>query len=98
MVVKPSINFLTASSDALLVTGTQTIVNSLTSNPDYPTPTPTLATVTTALNAFTVAIADAATGGKEQTAIKIAKRAELVSLLRQLASYVGVNCGGDMAK
>ena len=74
MVVKPSINFLTASSDALLVTGAQTIVNSLTSNPDYPTPTPTLATVTTALNAFTVAIADAATGGKEQTAIKIAKR------------------------
>src|SRR5438045_2351027 len=98
MVVKPSINFLTASSDALLVTGAQTVVNSLTSNPDYPTPTPTLATVTTALNAFTVAIADAATGGKEQTAIKIAKRAELVSLLRQLASYVGVNCGGDMAK
>src|SRR5436305_7375855 len=98
MVVKPSINFLTASSDALLVTGTQTIVNSLTNNPDYPTPTPTLGTVTTALNAFTVAIADAAEGGKEETAIKNAKRAELVSLLRQLASYVGVTCGGDMAK
>jgi hypothetical protein len=98
MVVKPSIGFLSVSTDALLVTGTQTIVNSLTNNPDYPTPTPTLVTVTAALNAFMVAIADAAAGGKEQTAIKIAKRAELVSLLRQLASYVGVTCGGDMAK
>lgn len=98
MIVKPSIGFLTADSDALIVTGTETIVNSLTSNPDYPTPTPTLATVTTALNAFTVAIANAADGGKEFTAIKNAKRAELTSLLRQLASYVGVTCGGDMAK
>jgi hypothetical protein len=98
MVVKPSIGFLSASSDALLVTGTQTIVTAMTSNTDYPTPTPTLATVTTALTAFTVAIANAAGGGKEETAIKNAKRAELVSLLRQLASYVGVTCGGDMAK
>ena len=98
MIVKPAIGFLTISSDALLVTGAQTVVTAMTNNPDYPTPTPTLATVTTALNAFIVAVANAAEGGKEQTAIKIAKRAELVSLLRQLASYVGVTCGGDMAK
>ena len=98
MVVKPAIAFLTSSSDALLLTGSNTIVNSLTGNPDYPTPTPTLPTVTTAISAFTTAIADAAGGGKEQTAIKNAKRAELVSLLRQLASYVGVTCGGDLAK
>ena len=98
MVVKPAIGFLTVSSDALLVTGAQTIVTAMTTNPDYPTPTPTLATVTTALNAFIVAIANAADGGKEETAIKNAKRAELTSLLRQLASYVGVTCGNDMAK
>ena len=98
MIVKPAIGFLSSSSDALLVTGAQTIVTALTTNPDYPTPTPTLATVITALNDFTVAIANAANGGKEETAIKNAKRAELTSLLRQLASYVGVTCGGDMAK
>ena len=98
MIVKPAIGFLSSSSDALLVTGAQTIVNSLTTNQDYPKPTPTLPTVTTALNDFTVAIANAAGGGKEETAIKNAKRAELTSLLRQLASYVGATCGGDMAK
>jgi hypothetical protein len=98
MITKPSIGFLNSTSDALLVTGTETIVNSMTSNPDYATPVPALATVTTALNAFTVAVSNAAGGGKEFTAIKNAKRAELTSLLRQLASYVGVTCGGDMAK
>lgn len=98
MVVKPAIGFLSSTSDALIVTGTHTIVDALTNNPDYTTPTPTLVTVTTALNAFVAAIAAAANGGKEETAIKNAKRAELVSLLRQLASYVGVTCGGDMAK
>lgn len=98
MVIKPAIGFLTSSSDALLVTGAQTIVTAMTKSPDYPSPTPTLATVTTALNDFTVAIANAAKGSKEETAIKNAKRAELVSLLRQLASYVGVTCGDDMAK
>lgn len=98
MITKPAIGFLNSTSDALLVTGTETIVNSMTSNPDYVTPVPALATVTTALNAFTVALSNAADGGKEMTAIKNAKRAELVSLLRQLASYVGVTCGSDMAK
>ncbi len=98
MIVKPAISFLISDSDALIVTGTQTIVNSMTSNPDFPTPTPTLPTVSTALTAFTVALSNAAGGGKEFTAIKNAKRAELTSLLRQLASYVGVTCGGDMAK
>lgn len=98
MIVKPAIGFLSSSSDALLLTGAQTIVNSLTDNTDYPTPTPTLTTVTTAIAAFTTAIANAANGGKEETAIKNAKRAELVSLMRQLASYVGVTCGDDLAK
>jgi hypothetical protein len=98
MVIKPSIGFLNTANDALLVTDTETIVKSLTGNTDYPTPLPALAVITTALNAFVTAIADAADGGKEFTAIKVAKRAELVSLLRQLASYVSVTCGGDMAK
>jgi hypothetical protein len=98
MTVKPAIGFLSASSDKLLAAAAQKIVTDLTTNPDYPTPTPTLPTVTTALNDFTVAIANATGGGKEETAIKNAKRAELTSLLRQLASYVGVTCGGDLAK
>ena len=76
----------------------QSAISGLTGNPSFATPSPTLASTTTALSAFTVALADAANGGTELTSIKNAKRAELVSLMRQLASYVTVTCNGDMTK
>jgi hypothetical protein len=76
----------------------QGALTGLTDNANFATPAPTLATVTTALSAFTVALADAVNGGKQMTAIKNAKRAELVSLMRQLASYVTVTANGDMTK
>ena len=98
MITKPSIGFVTRDTDAVLLKNTETIVTSMTNNADYPTPAPALTVVTTAANAFSVALAEAADGGKEKTAIKNAKRAELVSLLRQLANYVAVACGDDMAK
>ena len=97
MVVKPAIGFVSTDSDALLVTDAQTIVIALTNNPSYPTPSPTLASITTAINDFATAIANAANGGKELTAIKNAKREALCALLRQLASYVHVACGGVLA-
>jgi hypothetical protein len=98
MVVKPSINFVTTDSDARLVTSAETIVTSMTNNADYPTPSPALAVVKAAVDAFTVAIANAVNGGTDLTAIKNAKRNELVALLRQLALYVSSACNGDMAK
>jgi hypothetical protein len=97
MIVKPSIGFLRTVSDARLVTDAETIVNSMTNNSSYPTPSPALAEITTAINDFTVAIANAANGGTDLTAIKNAKRAALAALLRELASYVTVACKGNMA-
>lgn len=96
MIVKPSITFLTADSDALLVTDTGSVVKGMTGNPNYLTPSPTLALVTTALNDFTTGLANAAGGGITLTAIKNDKRAALVVLLRELASYVQVACKGDL--
>ena len=96
MVVKPSISFLTSDSDALLVTDTHTILTGMTGNPSYPTPNPPLAAVTTGLNEFTTALANAADGGITLTAIKNDKRAALVALLRDLATYVQVACNGDL--
>jgi hypothetical protein len=96
-IVKPAIGFLTADSDAQLATNTDTIITAMTGNPKYATPSPTLAVITTARNEFTTAIANAADGGKELTAIKNAKRAALCALLRELASYVAVACKGDLA-
>lgn len=85
-------------SDAELAQNVDTIVFALTNNLNFPTPTPTLKVINTALADFRVAMAEAAKGGKEATAIKNAQRAALISLLRALASYLTVTSGGDMAK
>jgi hypothetical protein len=97
MITKPSISFLRNDTDAKLITDSRGIVADMTDNPHYPTPTPTLAVVTTAINDFETAVTNAEDGGKTLTAIKREKRAALEQLMRQLASYVQVACNGDMA-
>ena len=96
MLVKPAIGFVSSDSDAQLVTDTANIIVSMTNNANYPSPTPTLAPITTAKNDFAQAIANAADGGKELTLIKNEKRAALAALLRELAAYVSVACKGSM--
>ena len=97
MIVKPSIGFVLLDNDAQLITDSQTIVTSMTANAAYPTPAPTLATVTAAIADFSTALSNAADGGVTLTAIKNAKRAVLAGILRHLASYVHVTCNGNMA-
>jgi hypothetical protein len=96
MIIKPSISFLTNDSDPLLITDTQTILTSMTGNASFPAPDPALADVTTALNNFITALANAADGGVTLTATKNDMRATLVALLRDLANYVQVACNGDL--
>jgi len=96
MIVKPSISFLTTDSDPMLLTDAQTITTSLTGNPAFTTPNPPLSDVTAAKDEFAMALANAANGGIELTAIKNDKRAVLVALLRNLATYVQVACNGDL--
>jgi hypothetical protein len=96
MIIKPSISFLTNDSDPLLITDTQTILTSMTGNASFPAPDPALADVTTALNNFITALANAADGGVTLTATKNDMRAALVALLRDLANYVQVACNGDL--
>jgi hypothetical protein len=98
MIVKTAIGFLRLDSDDELVGKVQSAITGLTGNPDFPTPSPTLAAVTSALSAFTVALANAVNHGKEEISMKNGKRAELVSLMRQLASYVTITADGDMTK
>lgn len=97
MVIKPSISFLTEDSDAELLTRVTTITRALDGNAHYPTPAPTLAVVNAALADFTTAVAEAAGGGAALTAVKNEKRAALVALVRELASYVQVAAKGDIA-
>jgi hypothetical protein len=97
MIVKPYISFLNYDSDGELVVDVGAIIAAMTGNNYYPNPAPTLAAVTAALNEFTAAKADAADGGATLTAIKNAKRAALVSLIRALALYVQGACNGNFA-
>lgn len=97
MVVKTAIKFLNDATDPQLIVEVESGLSGMANNPRFPTPTPTLALVTTGLGSFRTALAEAAGGGKELTAIKNARREELVSLMRQLASYVTTASNGDLA-
>ena len=81
MNVKPAIGFLTKDGEAPFTDKVTTLLEWMTNNAKYPTPTPALTVVQTAFDAYKVATADAAQGGKENTTIRNARRAELVSLL-----------------
>jgi len=97
MIVKPYISFLNTDNDAQLITRTGGILSAMNDNPSYPVPSPALAGITTALEDFTAAVSAAVDGGKALNAVKRAKRAALVALLRQLASYVQVTANGNLA-
>ena len=98
MIAKASISFLNDDTDPQLISDTSGIVQALTNNAIYPTPTPTLAAVNTGLATFTHAVAAAADGGVPLTLAKNDARAVLTGLLRELASYVQLACKGDMTK
>ena len=88
MNIKPAIGFLTADGQAPFAEKVTTILEHLKINAHYPAPTPTLAVVQTAFDTYKVAAAEAVQGGRDNTAIRNSRRAELVAVLRQLASYV----------
>jgi hypothetical protein len=82
--------------DTDLIAFTRNVITLMTGNTNYPTPSPTLAVLTTSVNAFEVAVHDALDGGKIAIATRNASRNELLSLLRQLAAYVTGNCKADV--
>jgi hypothetical protein len=96
MIVKPSISFLNDDSDADLIVDCNGVITGMTGNANYLTPVPGIPIVQTALDEFVAAEAAAINGGVVLTAIKKDKRAILVGLMRELASYVQVTCKGDL--
>ena len=73
------------------------VKDALTANAAYPTPPVTLANLETARTDFEQKIAQAASGGPPDTAVKNNSRQALLGMLRQIASYVQINCNNDMA-
>jgi hypothetical protein len=92
-----SIAGLPALPDTELDNFAQGLVDGMTGNAAYPAPPVTMANLQTAKNDFTAKIAAAQAGGPTDTAAKNNSRQTLLGTLRQLASYVQINCNNDMA-
>jgi hypothetical protein len=97
MILKVSMGFAKLP-DTELDNFTNGVFKGMTDNAaTYPTPPVTMANLQTARNDFTAKIAAAKAGGPADTAAKNNSRQELLGMLRQLVSYVQINCNNDMA-
>lgn len=97
MQVRVLLGFTTAADHRLEDTA-GAVIKGMTDNSAYTNPPVPLAALQTALAAFSAAIAAQEQGGTAATADKNNKREILVGILRQLAAYVQMNCGNDLAK
>jgi hypothetical protein len=79
-----------------LISFVRNLVILITGNPLYPTPLPALAAITTAVDAFELAVQEASGRDKLAIATRNARRVELLSLVRQLAAYVQNKCDADL--
>ncbi len=75
-------------NNAMLATRTAEIIAAMTGNANFPDPSPPLTAVQTKLNEFNAAINAAGGGDRVQIAIREQKRAELITLLHALSTYV----------
>lgn len=82
--------------DAELGEFTQSVITKLTGSAAFPAPPVTLPNLTAANTAFEAALAAAADGGIQATAVKNAARATLVAMLRQVANYVQGASNNDL--
>lgn len=90
-----SLTNFTALTDSGLEVKAQLIISSLTGNANFPTPTPTLAALQTALDAFSEALVKAGTGNRVDIAIKNEAREVLIDLMRSLCTYVNFTANGE---
>ena len=83
--------------DARLITFVRNVITLLGGlTAIYSKPQPPLATMTTAVNTFDLAVQTALNGGKIEIGARNAARAEVLSLTRQLAAFVQGNCLDDV--
>jgi hypothetical protein len=93
--LKLGLSHLSVSSLLLKATN---VVTSMTGNPDFPAPVPTLVVIDGKIAELTAAANEAANRDKVKVAIRNLRRSELKSLLVELASYIQTQSGGDEDK
>lgn len=85
-------------SEANLDFKAQMVVINLTSNPNFPATTPSIADFTLLKQAYTQALQDSAEGSKTAIAIKNQTKEELLIAMRNLATNIESLAQGDRAK
>lgn len=83
-------------TEAVLLVIAQAIQAALTGNTFFTTPTPSLAQLQTAIDAYTAALSASMDGGKASIAAKNARKQELLELLVALGNYVMLTARGDL--
>jgi len=73
------------------------VVEQMTGNAHFPTPSPALTTITSANNNYIVCLNKVGNGSREDTVLKNDSRKMIESLLKQETSYVQITSGGDEA-
>ena len=81
--------------DSDLYTVTRRIVERMKNNANFPNPPAALATLEKLLPEYDGSLTNAKGRDKEMVAIKKAKKAAIVVLLTEVASYVTLTCNGD---
>lgn len=93
--MKRAITNFVKLSDGNLESKTHSIISSMTGNPYFPTPTPTLAALETAADNYSSALVKAGTGNRADVADKNAKREILLNLMRIMCDCVNMTANGD---
>ena len=81
--------------DAELFQKTEHILQSMTGNANFATPSPTLIAVKIANDKYSLALGKVVDGTKQDTFLKNQARADLEDLLQNLGMYVQINSTGD---
>ncbi len=93
--IKAALDFSKVLPEQLLAQGFA-VLNGLIGNANFTNVPVDLALLKTALDAYSVAIAEARDGSKKAIALRNRQGEEVIRMLRALASYVELHCKDDM--
>jgi hypothetical protein len=82
-------------SDSDLLARANNIMSGMTGNASFATPTPTLATFQTAIDAFENSLSVAQSGSNYDKAFKNEKRSAMIDVIHSLGNYVLFTANGD---
>mgnify|MGYP001394861045 CR=1 FL=1 len=86
------------ASDKTLLSTIHRILGKMDGNPNFPEPPAALEALKNELPGFITALTNASGGDMEMVAVKNARKATVVDLLRELDAYVTLTSQGDRAK